>query len=111
MTSGGAGNTMGGGRGILMCISTAAIVGIGMTITNAKSIAQKSNLFILFPPILKWPSVLCIFRTLQHLVWSPRHIYNPFDVLIISFIQLASEMFQHILIACHHHFSFIKIYK
>jgi hypothetical protein len=41
---------MGGGRGKLMRISTAAIVGIGTTITNAKSIAPKSNFFILLPP-------------------------------------------------------------
>jgi hypothetical protein len=41
---------MGGGRGIPMCISTAAIVGIGTTITNAKSIVLKSNFFILSPP-------------------------------------------------------------
>jgi hypothetical protein len=49
---------MGGGRGKLMCISTAAIVGIGTTITNAKSIVPKSNFFILLSPILikKWPS-------------------------------------------------------
>jgi hypothetical protein len=42
---------MGGGRGILMCISTPAIVGIGTTITNAKSIVPKSNFFILLPPL------------------------------------------------------------
>jgi hypothetical protein len=42
---------MGGGRGKLMCISTCAIVGIGMTITNAKSIVPKSNFFILLPPL------------------------------------------------------------
>jgi hypothetical protein len=55
---------MGGGRGILMCISTAAIVGIGTTITNAKSIVPKSNCFILLPPILikKWASVPYIFK-------------------------------------------------
>jgi hypothetical protein len=42
---------MGGGRGILMCIFTSAIVGIGTTITNAKSIVPKSNFFILLPPL------------------------------------------------------------
>jgi hypothetical protein len=36
-----------------MCISTAAIVGIGTTITNAKSIVPKSIFFILLPPLLK----------------------------------------------------------
>jgi len=35
-----------------MCISTAAIAGIGTTISNAKSIVPKSNFFILLPPIL-----------------------------------------------------------
>jgi hypothetical protein len=50
--SGGAANTMGGGRGILTCISTPAIVGIGTTITNAKSIVPKSNFFIFLPPLL-----------------------------------------------------------
>jgi hypothetical protein len=43
---------MGGGRGILMCISTAAIVGVGTTIINANSIVPKSNFFILLPPVL-----------------------------------------------------------
>jgi hypothetical protein len=43
---------MGGGRGKLMPIFTCAIVGIGTTITNAKSIVPKSNFFILFSPIL-----------------------------------------------------------
>jgi hypothetical protein len=42
----------GGGRGIPMCISTAAIVGIGTTITDANSIVPKSNFFILLPPVL-----------------------------------------------------------
>jgi hypothetical protein len=42
----------GGGRGNPMCISTAAIAGIGMTITNAKSIVPKSSFLILLPPIL-----------------------------------------------------------
>jgi hypothetical protein len=42
---------MGGGSGIPMCISIAAIVGIGTTVTNAKSIVPKSNFFIL-PSIL-----------------------------------------------------------
>jgi hypothetical protein len=55
----------GGGRGIPMCISTAAIVGIGTTITSAKSVVPKSSLFILLPPVLimKWPSVPYIFKT------------------------------------------------
>jgi hypothetical protein len=50
MNSGGAANTMGGGRGKLMRISTRAIVGIGTTITNAKNIVSKSNFFILLTP-------------------------------------------------------------
>jgi hypothetical protein len=40
-----------GGRGNPMRISTAAIVGIGTTIMNAKSIVPKSSLFILLPPL------------------------------------------------------------
>jgi hypothetical protein len=40
---------MGGGREIPILISTAAIVGIGTPITNAKSIVPKSNLLILLP--------------------------------------------------------------
>jgi len=77
MTSGGVGNRMGGGggRGIPMCISTAAIVGIGTAITNAKSIVPKSSLFILLPPILikEWPSVPYIFKNSKPsgLVTSP----------------------------------------
>jgi hypothetical protein len=43
---------MGGGRGIPMCISIAAIVGIGTTMTNANNMVPKSNFFILLPPIL-----------------------------------------------------------
>ena len=43
---------MGGGREIPICISIAAIVGIGMGITNANSIVPKSNFFILLPPLL-----------------------------------------------------------
>ena len=50
LTHGGAGNTMGGGKEILMLIPTCAIVGIGTTMTNAKSIVPKSNFFILLPP-------------------------------------------------------------
>jgi hypothetical protein len=48
ITSGGARNMIGGGKGIPipMCISIAAIVGIGATITNAKNIVPKSNFFI-----------------------------------------------------------------
>jgi hypothetical protein len=41
---------MGGGREILTLISTAAIIGIGTAITNAKSIVPKSKVFILFAP-------------------------------------------------------------
>jgi hypothetical protein len=42
-----------GGRGMLMLISTLAIVGKGSAIANAKSIVPKSNLFILQPPLSK----------------------------------------------------------
>jgi hypothetical protein len=41
---------MGGGREIPILIFTAAIVGIGTTITSAKSIVPKSNFFIFSPP-------------------------------------------------------------
>jgi hypothetical protein len=49
---------MSGGREIPMLISTPAIVEIGATITNAKSIVPKINFFISLPPFLieKWPS-------------------------------------------------------
>jgi hypothetical protein len=50
-TNGGAANTMGGGKGKLKLILTPAIVGIGTTSTNAKSIVPKSNFFILLPPL------------------------------------------------------------
>jgi 4-diphosphocytidyl-2C-methyl-D-erythritol kinase len=50
INSGGAANTMGGGRAMLTLMFTAAIVGIGTTLTNAKSIVPKSNFFILLPP-------------------------------------------------------------
>jgi hypothetical protein len=42
---------MGGGRPIFTLIPTCAMVGIGTTITNAKSIVAKSTLFILLPPL------------------------------------------------------------
>jgi hypothetical protein len=50
INSGGAENTMGGGRGKLMRIFTCAIVGIGTTMANAKKIVPKKNLLILLPP-------------------------------------------------------------
>ena len=50
MSSGAAANTMGGGRPILTFIRTCAMVGIGTTLTNAKRIIPKSNLFIFLPP-------------------------------------------------------------
>jgi hypothetical protein len=50
MTSGGAGNTIGGGRGIPMFIFICATVGIGTTIANIKRIVPKSNFFMLIPP-------------------------------------------------------------
>jgi hypothetical protein len=40
-----------GGRAIPTFTFTPAIVGIGTTITNAKSNVPKNNFFILFPPI------------------------------------------------------------
>jgi hypothetical protein len=43
---------MGGGRGIPMRMSIAAIVGIETTITNTNRVVPKSNFFILLPPIL-----------------------------------------------------------
>jgi hypothetical protein len=44
---------MGGGRPMLMPISTLAIVGTGTTITidNAKSNVPKNNFFIFLPPM------------------------------------------------------------
>jgi len=41
---------MGGGKPTLTFIPTCAMVGIGTTITNAKSTVPKSNFFILLPP-------------------------------------------------------------
>lgn len=38
---------MGGGRGMLICTSTLAIVAKGSINTDAKSIIAKSNLFII----------------------------------------------------------------
>jgi hypothetical protein len=52
ITAGGASNTMGGGRGIVMLISISAMVGIGTTIANAKRIVPKKHFFILMPPYL-----------------------------------------------------------
>jgi hypothetical protein len=50
ITSGGAAKTTGGGRGNPILTFTSAIVGIGITIDNAKSIDPKSIFFILLPP-------------------------------------------------------------
>jgi hypothetical protein len=50
MTSGGASNTMGGGREIPILIFTPAIAGTGTTITRAKSNVAKNNFFIFLPP-------------------------------------------------------------
>jgi hypothetical protein len=44
---------MGGGREIPIPIFTSAMVGIGTTITNAKSIVPKSNFFIWLPPLFQ----------------------------------------------------------
>jgi hypothetical protein len=46
INTGGAANTMGGGREMLMPTATLAIVGIGNTSTNAKSIVPNNNFFI-----------------------------------------------------------------
>jgi hypothetical protein len=43
-------------------------------------------------------------KSLNPLVWSPRHTYNAFDVLFRSSIQLPREMFPQISVECHHHF-------
>ena len=53
ITSGGAANSIGGGRGISTFIFICAIVGIGTTIANTKRIVPKSNFFILLPPCMK----------------------------------------------------------
>ena len=50
INSGGAANTMGGGKQILTFILTCAVIGIGTTLTNAKRIVPKSSFFILLPP-------------------------------------------------------------
>jgi hypothetical protein len=55
---------MGGGRGNAILISTPAIVGIGTTITNTKSIVPKANLFILLSPdlvLIRAPSSSAFF--------------------------------------------------
>jgi hypothetical protein len=51
IVSGGAENAIGGGSETPICTDTCAIVGIATEITNAKSIAPKSNFFMLFPPL------------------------------------------------------------
>jgi hypothetical protein len=51
ITAGGSANTTGGGKPILTLIPTCAMVGMGTTITSAKSIVTKSNFFILLPPL------------------------------------------------------------
>jgi len=51
ITSGGAANTMGGGKEIPIPIFTPAFVRIGVKITNAKNIVPKSSFFILLPPL------------------------------------------------------------
>jgi hypothetical protein len=52
ITSGGASNTMGGGREIPILTSTPAIAGTEATIAHAKRIVHKSNFFIMLPPYL-----------------------------------------------------------
>ncbi len=52
ITSGGAANTMGGGREIPILTSTPAIAGTEATIANTNKIVHKSNFFILLPPYL-----------------------------------------------------------
>jgi hypothetical protein len=50
---------MGGGRGKLIRISTAAIIGMGMAITNANNIVPKSSFFILLP-LLTFSDAICV---------------------------------------------------
>ncbi len=50
INSGGAANTMGGGKPILTLTLTCAMAGTETTIINAKSIVPKSNFFISLPP-------------------------------------------------------------
>jgi hypothetical protein len=52
INSGGAGNMMGGGRGILILIFTSANVGMGTTTASAKRIVHKNSFFIFLPPYL-----------------------------------------------------------
>jgi hypothetical protein len=56
----------GGGRGIPIWISTAAIVAMGKALTNAKSTVPKSNFFMLLPPFLFFdffPSIKIPYKT------------------------------------------------
>jgi hypothetical protein len=50
ITSGGAGKTIGGGRGNPILIFTSALAGIGAASANVKRTVPKSNFFILLPP-------------------------------------------------------------
>jgi hypothetical protein len=52
---------MGGGREIPIPIFTSAIVGIGTTITNAKSIVPKRKFFISLPPLSRALCSRCVF--------------------------------------------------
>ena len=63
---------MGGGREILTLISTAAIVRIGMTIANAKSIVPKSDPFNFAASSSTFPEMVffnatVIMRTALHM--------------------------------------------
>ena len=64
ITSGGAANSIGGGRGISIFTFICAIVGMGTTIANIKRIVPKSNFFILLPPLsfsdAIWASVVSL---------------------------------------------------
>lgn len=61
ITSGGAPNTMGGGKEMPIFISTLAIVEMGTAITNTKRIVPKSNFFIL---CLRCPSPIILLGIL-----------------------------------------------
>jgi hypothetical protein len=58
---------MGGGKGILILISTSAMVEIGTTIANAKRIVHKSNFFISLPPLYDHSNVKIHHRELREM--------------------------------------------
>lgn len=56
---------MGGGRGIPILMFTSAIVGLGTTISSARSIVPRSIFFIFMPP-LSVSKYLCTFYIISH---------------------------------------------